>query len=218
MPLTRLSCSELPTSQYPVLVLEGMPGAGKTTAATILAAENRAVIGEYTTLTGDVVPIDAHPAVVDDAAHQRNWLRKHRQVQAARRTSPVFCDRDWLTALAYAHSLADTDHGALLTSRACWVSDRLDCGNLMLADTYVVFPLDPAVSLQRRMNRLNPDHPWSSLPGLIRLAAFYIDPATALATVHPDLAARLRTVAWHWVRDYSLDRTVQFLRDLVDLR
>jgi dephospho-CoA kinase len=32
---------------HPVLVLEGMPGAGKTTAATALAAEDYSVIGDY---------------------------------------------------------------------------------------------------------------------------------------------------------------------------
>lgn len=112
----RNPCSET-TTLYPVLVLEGMPGAGKTTAATALATENWTVIGEYTTATGSVVPIHAHPAVGDDAGHQRNWLLKHHQVHAARHNGPVICDRDWLSALAYAYSVADTDHGELLHSR-----------------------------------------------------------------------------------------------------
>lgn len=139
MPRTRRPCSDAATGWYPVLVLEGMPGAGKTTAAATLAAQNWTVIGEYTTVTGDVVPIHAHPDVGDDAAHQRNWLRKHHQVHAARHHGPVFCDRDWLSALAYAHSIADTDHGELLHSRAHWAADHLDHGALTLASTYIVF-------------------------------------------------------------------------------
>jgi len=216
MPLTTPPCSDPATDSYPVLVLEGMPGAGKTTAATILAAENRTVIGEYTTATGEVVPIQAHPAVDDDAGHQHNWLRKHHQIQAARRTGPVFCDRDWLSALAYAYSIADTDDGELLTTRARWAADCLDRGDLTLASTYVVFQLDPTVSLRRRANRLTPGHPWSSPPGLARLAEFYTDPATTLATVDPDLTARLRTTSWHRLHGYSLDRTIRYLRDLTD--
>ncbi|MGH3771110.1 MAG: AAA family ATPase [Pseudonocardiaceae bacterium] len=212
MTLASPPCSDT-TGRYPVLVLEGMPGAGKTTAATALAAENRTVIGEYTTPTGEIIPIEAHPAVDDDAGHQRNWLRKNHHIQTARRHGPVFCDRDWLSALAYAYSSHD---GELLTNRACWASNHLDRGNLTLAGIYVVFSLDPTISLHRRADRLTPGHPWSSLPGLVRLAAFYADPTKALVPVHPDLATRLRTATWHSLRDCALDRTVQFLRDLAD--
>ncbi|MGH3719561.1 MAG: hypothetical protein ACRDRI_12135 [Pseudonocardiaceae bacterium] len=213
MTLPSPPCSDT-TGRYPVLVLEGMPGADKTTAATVLAAENRTVIGEYTTPTGDIIPIEAHPTVDDDAGHQRNWLRKNHHIQVARRHGPVFCDRDWLSALAYAYSV--TDGGHLLASRTRWASDGLDCGKLTLASTYVVFSLDPTISLHRRADRLTPGHPWSSLPGLVRLAAFYADPTEALAPVHPDLATRLRTATWHPLRGYSHDRTVRFLRDLAD--
>lgn len=214
MALTKPPCSE--TGLYPVLVLEGMPGAGKTTATTVLTAENRIVLGEYTTTTGAIVPIQAHPSVDDDAGHQHNWLRKHHQVQLARRDGPVFCDRDWLSALAYAYSVADTDHGELLNSRARWASECLNRGDLIVADTYVVFPLDPTVSLLRRAHRVTPGHPWSSPPGLIRLSTFYSDPAAALALVDSDLAARLRATTWHPLGGYSMDRTVRLLRDLVD--
>lgn len=210
----RRTCSDAATGLYPVLVLEGMPGAGKTTTAAALAAENWTVIGEYTTVTGSVVPIQAHPDVGDDAGHQRNWLRKHHQVHAARRNGPVFCDRDWLSALAYAYSVADTDHGELLDRRARWAFDCLDHGDLTLGSTYIVFQLDPTISLQRRASRLTPRHPWSSLPGLIRLAEFYADPAHVVAPAHPDLAARLRSASWHPRHGHSLDHTVGYLRDL----
>jgi hypothetical protein len=210
----RHPCSDIATGLYPVLVLEGMPGAGKTTAATALAAQNWTVIGEYTTATGDVVPIHAHPDVDHDAGHQRNWLRKHHQVHIARRTGPVFCDRDWLSALAYAYSVADTDHSELLSNRAHWASDCLGHGDLTLASTYIVFQLDPTISLQRRANRLTARHLWSGLPGLTRLAAFYADPAHAVTPVHPDLAARLRSASWHRLRGHSLAHTVRYLRDL----
>ncbi|MGH3548277.1 MAG: glycosyltransferase family 4 protein [Pseudonocardiaceae bacterium] len=186
-----------------MLVLEGMPGAGKTTAATALAAENWTVVGEYTSPTGAIIPTEAHPALDDDTAHQHNWLRKHHQVQAARRDGPVFCDRDWLSALAYAYSVMDD--GELLSKRARWVSDHLDRGNLALASSYVLFQLDPRISLRRRADHLTPGHPWSSLPGLVRLAAYYRDPAEALVPAratgsgrpsvrrHLALAARLHS-------------------------
>jgi hypothetical protein len=40
-----------------LLVLEGMPGAGKTTAVTRLGAEGWQVIGEYTTASGATIPV-----------------------------------------------------------------------------------------------------------------------------------------------------------------
>lgn len=214
-PLSR-PCSDTSTGWHPVLVLEGMPGAGKTTAATALAAENRAVIGEYTTTTGSVMPIQQHPDVDDDAGHQHNWRCKHHQVDAARQHGPVFCDRDWLSAVAYAYSIAGTDRGELLRSRAHWAAACLDRGDLTLASTYIVFHLDPTLSLQRRANRLTPRHPWSTLPGLTRLAAFYTDPAQAVAPVHPELGARLRVASWHPLRDYAVGDTVRLLHDLAD--
>jgi hypothetical protein len=216
MPRPRPHCSDTSTGLHPVVVLEGMPGAGKTTAATVLAGQSWTVIGEYTTATGEVVPIQAHPAVDDDAGHQHNWLRKHHQVHAARHHGPVICDRDWFSALAYAYSVADTDHGELLRSRAHRASDCLDHGDLTLASTYIVFQLDPTISLQRRANRLTPRHPWSGLPGLIRLAAFYADPADAVAPTHPDLAAQLRDASWHPLRACSPDHTVRYLCDLAN--
>ncbi len=55
-------------------MLEGMPGSGKTTIATIiatiLAAEGHRVIPEY------VVNHSVPPATDEDAAHQRNWEHK----------------------------------------------------------------------------------------------------------------------------------------------
>lgn len=72
------------------------------------------------------------------------------------------------------------------------------------------------LSLRRRANRLTPGHPWSSPPGLARLAEFYTDPAAALTPIDPDLTARLRTASWHPLRGYSLDRTIRYIRDLAD--
>jgi hypothetical protein len=58
--------------------------------------------------------------------------------------------------LAYAYSVADTDHGELLSNRARWASDCLDDGDLTLGSTYIVFQLDPTTSLQRRARTGSP--------------------------------------------------------------
>jgi predicted ATPase len=104
-----------------LIVLEGMPGAGKTTLAQALAASNARVLGEYTTPNGATIPLSGHPGTGDSAAHDANWLRKASQAAAALRDgAAVYADRDWLSALAYAYSIARSDNGELsATTQVC---------------------------------------------------------------------------------------------------
>jgi hypothetical protein len=62
-----------------LIVLEGMPGAGKTTAAAALEEHGRQVAGEYTDDTGATIAAGDHPPAWDNDAHQQNWLRKTAQ-------------------------------------------------------------------------------------------------------------------------------------------
>jgi hypothetical protein len=181
-----------------LIVLEGMPGAGKTTLARALTLERATVLGEYTTPTGATVPLSDHPGPADSPAHNANWIRKARQATAARRcTAVVYLDRDWLSALAYAYSVAGTDDGQLLRRRCEWAHARIASGELLLPDTYVIFQLTAAASLRRRVGSLQTGHPWSHPAPLQRLAYFYTWPAQVIWEVHPGLAAILLEPAWH---------------------
>ena len=176
-----------------LIVLEGMPGAGKTTAACALAGRGLPVLGEYTDNADATIAIAMHPPVDDDDAHQQNWLRKTAQCTARlTRGGTVYADRDWLSSLSYAYSTAAADGGALLRHRAAWAASRLRDGSLLLPGIYVIFDLDPATSLDRRANRLRPGHPWNPPGSLRRLRDFYPCPSRALDPVHPGLAQALR--------------------------
>jgi len=62
-------CSEPglpPVPRGRLIVLEGMPGAGKTTTATALAARGHSVVGEYTSDTEATLAIGDHPDISDD--------------------------------------------------------------------------------------------------------------------------------------------------------
>jgi len=167
-----------------------MPGAGKTTTATALAALGHSVVGEYTSDTDAILEIHDHPAISDDDAHQANWLRKAAQCTARLASCPVvYADRDWLSSLSYACT-AD-DGGELLARRARWAARHLDDGTLLLPDVYAVFDLDPAASLSRRAGRLRPGHPWNQPAALNRLRDVYRDPARALRPACPELGAAL---------------------------
>ena len=186
-------CSEPvvpPALRGRLIVLEGMPGAGKTTTATALAARGHSVVGEYTSDTDATLAIQDHPDISDDDAHQANWLRKAAQCTARLACYPVvYADRDWLSSLSYACT-ADGD-GELLARRARWAARHLDGGTLLLPAAYVVFDLDPAASLSRRAGRLRLGHPWNQPAALGRLRGFYRDPARALRPACPELAAAL---------------------------
>lgn len=176
-----------------------MPGAGKTTTARALTERGLRVLGEYTSATATTIPVNEHPAVTDDDAHQNNWLRKSAQaahaVKATGKTArAVFADRDWLSALAYAYSIAETDGGALLGERIAWAEKHLTVGNLLLPDAYAIFDLDVPTSLHRRAATLRHDHPWSHPAALHRVRDFYRNPIHVVRAVCPALADRIHGV------------------------
>lgn len=176
-----------------LIVLEGMPGAGKTTAVGALAARGLLVLGEYTDIADATIAIAMHPPVDDDDAHQQNWLRKTAQCTARlARGGTVYADRDWLSSLSYAYSITPADGGALLQQRATWAATSLREGSLVLPGIYVVFDLDPATSLARRASRLRAGHPWNDPSSLQRLRDFYASPSRAFDPVDPGLAQALR--------------------------
>jgi predicted ATPase len=175
-----------------LIVLEGMPGAGKTTTADALAAAGYGVVGEYTDDRDATIPVSVHPDISDDGAHQLNWLRKSSQTEARLVRDPVvYADRDWLSALSYAYSCAVADGGALLAERTAWAERHLADGTLLLPGTYVVYDIDPATSLARRADRLRPGHPWNCLNALEQLRDFYRDPPQALQPFSAALAGAL---------------------------
>jgi len=180
-----------------LIVLEGMPGAGKTTAALALTERGLPVLGEYTDDTQMTIAISQHPPVTDDDAHQGNWVRKAAQATARPAGGgSVYTDRDWLSSLSYAYSIAPADGGALLAQRTIWAARHLGDGSLLLPGTYVIFSLDPATSLHRRTGRLRPGHPWTNPTTLQRLAGFYTNPSQALHPVHPGIAEALHQPTW----------------------
>jgi thymidylate kinase len=172
-----MSSSDPPSA---VTVIEGMPGAGKTTVLAALARAGRTVLGEYTTETGAVLAPYRHPGHGNEDAHLANWLRKSAQLR--RLAGPVWVDRDWLTALAWSASTNG------LTQRAAWAHHHLAGAQLVLPHRWIILDLPPTVSLQRRARRLEAGHPWSRAAALERLRVFYRDPPTVLKTAHPGLA------------------------------
>jgi AAA domain-containing protein len=193
---TSRPCSDTPLAAR-LIVLEGMPGAGKTTAAQALARNGLPVLGEYTDDRETTITISAHPRIDDDDAHQHNWLRKSAQCAAhlARSDSTVIADRDWLSSLSYAWSASAPGDYATLQQRAGWAWTCLLAGQLLLPGTYVIFDLDPATSLTRRRDRLRHGHPWNGHGPLGRLRDFYASPADAILPIHPGLAHALRQPA-----------------------
>ena len=145
--------------------------------------------------------------------------RQPRPAPALAHGRPVVCDRDWLSSLAYAYSIAGSDGSRLFRARAAWAAACLDDGTLLLPGSYLIFDLDAAASLHRRARRLKDGHPWS-LPGpLRRLQDFYADPVAAVADAHPGLGATVHRARWQHVCGHD-DPQHQFqaIRDLAGYR
>jgi len=134
-----------------------MPGADKTSAVGVLERRGHQVVGEY---------VSERPGVHDDEAHQRNWIAKTAIAARAATSGDVFCDRDFLTSLAFACSIADSK---LLRERIAWAMTHLAAGRLVVGNAYVVLDVTPRLSLARRAGRLSPEHPWSWPAELERL-------------------------------------------------
>jgi thymidylate kinase len=167
-----------------LIVLEGMPGAGKTSAASVLERRGHQVVGEY---------LAERPGVDDDSAHQRNWIAKTTITVRAARSGRVFCDRDFLTSLAFACSIAD---GELIARRTAWALTHLGAGRLMVGDVYLVLDITPGLSLARRAGQLSSEHPWSRPAELERLHRFYRAPLEVLARMDSDLEAAFAGARW----------------------
>jgi hypothetical protein len=173
-----------------------MPGAGKTTALGVLGGRGHQIVGEY---------LCARPGVDDDEAHQGNWIAKAAVSAAAVTRGHVFCDRDFLSSLAFAWSIADRE---LVARRTGWALSNLAAGRLVVGGAYVVLDVTPQLSLVRRAGQLRSEHPWSRVPELERLRRFYMAPAEALRLMDSDLEAAFASTGWHAVSGESTPEQV----------
>ncbi|MEU0237707.1 AAA family ATPase [Nocardiopsis sp. NPDC006198] len=207
--MTRSDCSDSGPGPR-LVVLEGMPGAGKSSVAALLA-DRVPVVAEYARPDGTALDHDAHPATDQDRAHLDNFLLKDEL--CAQHTGTVLCDRDWVSALAYAHSLNDP---VALAHRAGWAWEHLNAGRLRLGGLYLVLHVDPATSTERRRGRLRPDHPWSRAEALERLSAFYAAPAQTVGRTLPGLGELMATTRWvHVDAARPRDEVAQMAQELL---
>ena len=95
--MTSSPCSEhvAAPAQRRLVVIEGMPGAGKTTTLSALERLGQLAVGEYVNGDGAALAVSGHPGIADDDGHQANWLRKAARCKDLLRTGRVvYCDRD----------------------------------------------------------------------------------------------------------------------------
>jgi thymidylate kinase len=170
------------------IVVEGMPGAGKTTTLAAIVGQGQMVLGEYT--DGHAQPIDLikHPHHDDEHPHLTNWLRKDAQVRHLARAGSVITDRNWLTALGWAASVN------VLPDRTSWAYTHLTAGVLTLPERWIILDCSVETSLARRHDRLDSTHPWADPDSLHRLRTFYTDPVAPIARFLPELADLISSV------------------------
>jgi hypothetical protein len=104
----RLATVHATAASVDLPLVRPVPGAGKTSTAGVLERRGRQAVCEY---------VSECPGVENDDAHQRNWVAKTAIAVPASTAGDVFCDRDVVTALAFAYSIDDRD---LLAQRQPW--------------------------------------------------------------------------------------------------
>lgn len=159
---------------FRTIAVEGMPGAGKTTAITSMRKAGYAVVPELA--PGYRPVVDAKRA----GGHLVNWIKTDEHAQrlgCGRR--PVVVDRNWLTALAYD---AVDAKGFMRTVHWAWT--HLGVDNLRLPSVWIILDVPVDVSLERRRHRHVPGHPWRDAAVLEQLRAFYADPVGFVGRRH----------------------------------
>lgn len=192
-----------------MIVLEGMPGAGKTSLANLFTAQGKRVVPEY------VVNHGMPPAPEDDNAHQQNWERKEQLLGATSAPRPVIVDRNFLSSLAYAYSIRSSNHGAqLLVERIGWCRERLASGQFEHPKVYCIFDCPIQLSLSRRGIVQPGEHSWTTWQVLRELRHFYAIMPETLGDLHPALTFGNETKVLRLDGEDSLAanaRTVQYI-------
>ncbi len=186
------------------MVLEGMPGAGKTSVAAMMAALGHRVIPEY------VVNHGAPPAIGDDKGHQGNWERKEQLCSAS--PLPLIVDRNFLSSLAYAYSIRASSQGAdLERKRVQWCRQGLVSGRFDHPRAYCVFDCPAPVSLRRRGIVAPGEHPWTQPSPLHELRRFYAHLADTLNALDPALSLPVDTAVIHLDGEDPLDANLRLV-------
>jgi thymidylate kinase len=167
----------------PVVLVEGVPGAGKTSVLQRMREAGQIVVGELpgsVRETGTTEPYAAEH-------HWSMWAAKTPYIAAATRDhglpgAPVYVDRYWPTELVW-----EPEPGGRRTC-ADWVWEALGRGHLIIPSALIIVDVSENVSLARRRERLVPGHGWSDRDCLADVRRFYADLAAHVRMVHPPLA------------------------------
>lgn len=169
-----------------VIVLEGLPAAGKTCVANSLR-DNQG----YTKINEslgrfNLTDPDRDQRVVFDEMVERYQL-------AAAADGSVIIDRGYPTILAWDYTAECLGTAHDLTQKEEWVGEALAADKLFEPDLYVYLHSTPDLSFQRRPRPPQPADVWSTTDGMEAYTtfcdAFFQVPEIAVRTLHIDATA-----------------------------
>lgn len=153
-----------------IIVLEGIPGTGKTTLAKDLAASTRSLYYSEHIFLNEIFEYNSQHTLDSESIYLLHWEVKWRISQLIKKTC-IF-DRNHLSTLAYnyAKSKIENNKSYFLTVLS-WYQESLRTGVLKEPDFYFILDIDPSTSLSRQPQSRNKI--WGTEEGLNYSRDFY---------------------------------------------
>lgn len=153
------------------IVVEGIPGTGKTTIAAMLSERLGLILHAEDVIAPDVFSLWRATQGDDERIFFIQWELKARVARLVNREA--VWDRNHLSALAYNYAKASlAGDSRVFDATMRWYKNRIAQGRLSEPSRYLILDVPAEVSVQRKAQTIK-DCAWASERGLELSRAFY---------------------------------------------
>ena len=154
-----------------IIVLEGMPGSGKTTISNFLKNEHS--FG----MVPQIIETEDGKIEANNKYHQNPFFRSDElKCQLARKLEKthrnVIMDRNYISTLAYNYAVNDKEHHSSFAIASQWYLDNIDF-NLIYPTIYIYLKTPLKFCFSRKNRQPDIKSPWTNPSCLKKMSYFY---------------------------------------------